>query len=120
MSFSKPELFKYERIVKDYVESIRPPSTLRNIIDISFEILGQSFEVFEYGPSRANPKQVFKSPIFKITFAKKSNSWKIYKQQSDQNLYLCESKSQVKTLEEAILILQSDKSYSTSNKQLNR
>jgi hypothetical protein len=50
MAFSELEIRKYTKIMEQYIERRRPSAHIRDKVDISFRIKGQSIEIFEICP----------------------------------------------------------------------
>ena len=57
MAFSEFEIKKLQKIVGRYIDKHRPPEHLRNEVDLSFRIQGQSVEIFEIRPLWNNPEE---------------------------------------------------------------
>ena len=55
MALSEFETKRVEKLVDDFVETRRPEANIRNEVDISFRISGQSFEILEIRPRWDNP-----------------------------------------------------------------
>ena len=47
MAISEFEIKRYEKIVGEYIEKCRPSQHVRNQVDLSFRIEGQSVVIFE-------------------------------------------------------------------------
>lgn len=66
MAFSEFELKKIQKAVGRYIGKHRPPAHLRNEVDLSFRISGQSVEIFEIRPLWSDPREedanVFRRP----------------------------------------------------------
>ena len=55
MAISEFEVKRIEKLVGQFVESKRPAKHIRDKLDISFRISGQSFEIFEIRPIWNDP-----------------------------------------------------------------
>lgn len=51
MPFSEFEIKRLEKIVGQYIEKNRPPVDIRNQVDLSFKIEGQSVIIFGVRPA---------------------------------------------------------------------
>jgi hypothetical protein len=78
MAISEFEIKKIEKLVGQFVERRRPASHIRNKLDFSFRISGQSFEIFEIRPEWNDPTKKTEGPIAKATYVKSKKKWKLY------------------------------------------
>jgi len=78
MAISEFEIKRYEKIVGEYVEKHRPPAHVRNEVDLSFRIKGQSVEIFEIRALWNDPNKKIEQPVAKTTYVKSKKIWKIY------------------------------------------
>ena len=85
MAISEFEIKRIEKLVGQFVESKRPAKHIRNKIDISFRISGQSFEIFEIRPQWNAPTKKIEDPVAKATYVKSKNEWKLYWMRADLN-----------------------------------
>jgi len=109
MAFSEIELKRCEKIVDAYVQLRRPPPHIRKELDISFRIKGQSVELFEVRPTwRGKPGEITEHGIFKTTYVKRSDSWKIYWLRADLKWHGYEPDPEVATLEDALAVCERD------------
>jgi hypothetical protein len=108
MAFSKKELDKYHTIMEAYIKRRRPPAEIRDELDISYRIKGQSVEIFEIRPSYMDPANKTESAIAKTTFVRTQNVWKIYWQRQDLKWHGYPMDPQVKTLYEFLKIVDED------------
>ena len=67
-----------ESILKRYLEEIRPPSHIRDQLDIGYSNDGRNIEFFTIRPQWNNPEEVIQSPYAKITYVKSRQLWKLY------------------------------------------
>jgi hypothetical protein len=78
MTLSEFEEKKYEKIMKDYVEKHRPPVHLRNEVDLSFLVKGQSVELFEIRPLWDDKTKNIEVAVAKATYVKSQKIWRVY------------------------------------------
>lgn len=108
MAFNDIELQRTKNQIGAFVESVRPPVAIRNELDISFRISGQSIEIEECRPKwRGEPGEMSMLSIVKITFIRKKKAWRLYWMPSSLQW---EMLTQVDTLKEAIDIVRDDES----------
>lgn len=108
MGFSEFEFKKYNLILSDYIESIRPPKDLRDRVDISYRIEKHSIFIFEIRPEFQNPSQRIEIDIAKSTYVKTKKKWKIFWMRSDLKWHGYEPDLYVDTLEEVVSIIKDD------------
>ena len=83
MAISEFEIKRIEKLVGNFIEKRRPPANLREKVDLSFRISGQSFEIFEIRPVWNDSSQKIEGSIAKATYVKKSKIWKLYWMRAD-------------------------------------
>ena len=108
MALSEFETKKCEKLVREYVEKHRPPSHLRNQVDLSFRVKGQSVEIFEIRPLWNDPKKKIEEAVAKATYVKSQGIWKIYWQRADLKWHRYDPDPEVKTLEEFLRVVEKD------------
>ena len=108
MGFSEFEIEKYKKIVREYVEKHRPPPHIRNEVDLSFRVKGQSVEIFEIRPMWNNPNETIEESVAKATYVKSRNIWKIFWQRADLKWHSYEPEPEVNTLEEFLKVVEED------------
>lgn len=108
MGFSEFEIKKYEMILNEYIESIRPPVEIRDQLDISFRIDKQSVYLFEIRPEYQNPSKTMEIEVAKSTYVRTQNLWKIFWMRADLKWHGYEPDLFVDTLEEVLAIIRDD------------
>jgi len=108
MPFSEFEIKKIKKVVGQYIEKRRPPAEIRNEVDLSFRISGQSVEIFEIRPLWNNPKEKIEEPVAKATYVKTQKLWKVYWQRADLKWHRYEPDPEVRTIEEFIDLVEKD------------
>jgi hypothetical protein len=78
MALSEIEVKRCEKALAQFMERRRPPPELRNELDLSYRISGQSVEVFEVRPEWRDRTKKFESAVAKATFVRTKNRWKVY------------------------------------------
>ncbi|PKP44844.1 MAG: hypothetical protein CVT95_10530 [Bacteroidetes bacterium HGW-Bacteroidetes-12] len=96
-------------VMEGYLINSRPPEEIRNQLDISYKIEGQSIVVFEIRPLWNNPNIKIESEIAKTTFVKKENIWKIFWFRADMKWHSYKPNPKVNSLKEFIKIVEEDK-----------
>ena len=106
MAFSEFEIKLHSKTIGDFIDTIRPPAHIRNKLDISFRLKGQSIEVFEVGMSRDGHH--IETPIAKARYIKSQNIWKVYWMRADEKWHAYET-SEVARLSDFVEIIKEDK-----------
>lgn len=57
MALSEFETKRIHKILGHYIDKNRPPENIREEVDLSFRVTGQSVEIFEIRPIWNNPKE---------------------------------------------------------------
>ncbi len=83
MAISEFEIKRIEKLVGTFVESKRPPAHVRERVDLSFRLTGQSVVIFEVRAERNDPSTNIELPVAKITYVKSTKEWKLYWMKSD-------------------------------------
>ncbi len=108
MALTEFEKKKCEKLVRQFVEKRRPPAYMRNKLDLSFRVQGQSVEIFEIRPMWREPDKKIEEPVAKATYVKTSKIWKVYWQRADLKWHSYKPNPQVKTLEEFLEVVDRD------------
>ncbi len=108
MSFSEFEIKRYEKIVSEFVSKRRPPAHIRNEVDLSFRLVGQSVEIFEIRPVWNKPEEKMEQPVAKATYVKRQNIWKVYWMKSDLKWHKYEPEFEVGELGHFVAIVDKD------------
>ncbi len=64
-------------VVENFIEKIRPPETIRDEFDISYNIDDQSVTIVEIRKSFVK-ESMMEIPVAKATFVKAQNCWKVF------------------------------------------
>lgn len=108
MSFSEFEIKRIQKIVGRYVEENRPSAEIRNEIDLSFKIEGQSVEIFEIRRLWNDPNEKIEGPVAKATYVKSRNLWKVYWQRADLKWHRYDPEPEVAAIEDFVKLVERD------------
>jgi len=108
MVFSEFERKRIQKIVGQYIEKRRPPEHLRDEVDLSFRVKGQSVQIFEIRPLWNNPGKKIEEPVAKTTYVKTQNTWKVYWQRADLKWHRYDPDPEVDSIEKFIEIVERD------------
>lgn len=108
MTLSEFEIKKIQKVVGQYVEKIRPKPDIRDKVDISFKITGQSFEIFEIRPRWDDPSQKIEGSVAKATYVKGTKKWKLYWMRADMKWHRYEPFRESESIEEILKVIEQD------------
>jgi hypothetical protein len=108
MSFSEFENKRIQKILGQYIEKNRPPENVRDQVDLSFRISGQSVEIFEIRPLWNDPDEKIEEPIAKSTYVKSRKIWKVFWQRADLKWHRYDPDPEVGSIEEFIDLVEND------------
>lgn len=109
MAFTKEETASHLKTLEDrFWSQHRPPSHLGDKIREGQRIEGQSVELFYNRPHFSHSGQWIEEPIAKITYVRKSGSWKIYWQRADGKWHRYPPQPEAKSFSAALEIISED------------
>jgi len=108
MAFSEFEKKRFEMMMGEFIKKHRPPPQIRNEVDLSFRLKGQSIEIFEIRPLWDNPNKIIEEQIAKATYVRSQQIWQIYWQRADLKWHRYDPNPEVDTLDEFIRIVEDD------------
>ncbi len=108
MALSEFEIKRMEKLVGTYVEYRRPAPQIRNKVDLSFRVNGQSFEILEIRPQWDDPSKTTELPLAKATFVKSKKIWKIFWMRSDMKWHAYTPCATADSLEEVLNVIEED------------
>lgn len=111
MGFSDLEIKRLSKSIGPFMERRRPPAEIRNQVDLSFRIKGQSVEIFEIRPLWNNPDERIELPVAKATYVKSHDLWKVYWQRADSKWHRYDPDPEVDTLDDFLELVDQDKFY---------
>jgi len=95
--------------MENFIERRRPPENLRDQLDLSYRIEGQSIVVFEIRPRFNKPSVKLECSIAKTTFVKAKNHWKIFWKRADLKWHSYGPAPTVNSIEEFVKLIEEDK-----------
>ena len=108
MSFSEFEKKRIEKILGRYIEKNRPPENVRDQVDLSYKISGQSVEIFEIRPVWNDPNEKIEEPIAKATYVTSRDIWKVFRQRADLKWHRYDPDPEVASIEEFVELVEND------------
>ena len=95
--------------MENFIARKRPPEDIRDQLDLSYKIEGQSVIVFEIRPYWENKEEKIEPKIAKATFVKAKDHWKIFWQRSDLKWHSYKPRPTVKSLNDFVNTIEEDK-----------
>ncbi len=96
-------------VMENFIERRRPPLHLRDQVDLSYKIEGQSVIIFELRALWNNGEEKIESPVAKATFVKTSNNWKVFWRRADMKWYSYKPQPTINSLAEFVMLVDNDK-----------
>ena len=97
-----------EKIIANYVESIRPPADVRKNVDLGYTFSEKEVVLFEIRPQWNNETQLNHYPFVKAKYIKVHKHWKIYWMSATEKWELYTSNPIVRDLAEFVDIVEED------------
>jgi hypothetical protein len=94
--------------MENFLDRFRPKEEIRDQIDITYKIDGQSILIYEIRPFWKDQHKKIESPAAKTTYIKSKNHWKIFWMRADLKWHSYGPIPAVKTLKEFIQIVEDD------------
>lgn len=108
MALSEFEIKRIEKLVGQFVERKRPARHIRNQLDFSFRISGQSFEILEIRPQWNDPTKTLERPIAKATYVTSRKIWKLYWMRADMKWHSYKPFPSSNSLEKILTAMEQD------------
>ena len=83
MAFTPQQTADIEAAMAYFMTKRRPPEEIRDKLDLSWRIEGQSVVIFSIRPMWRDERQKIEEPAAKATFVRTTNRWKIYWMRAD-------------------------------------
>ncbi len=108
MPLSEFDIKRYEKSVKAFIGKNRPPTHIREELDLGYKLENQSVEIFEIRPRWDNPKEIIETPVAKATYVNTQGVWKVYWQRADLKWHCYEPHPIAEDIEEFLKVVESD------------
>lgn len=97
--------------LENFISRKRPPEHIREKLDITYKIEGQSIIIFEIRPQWNKPAIIQEYPVAKTTFVKTKNHWKVFWMRANLNWQSYTPEPLVKSIIEFTKLVEEDKHY---------
>ena len=108
MGFATEELATYELILDSFITRRRPRAEIRDQVDLSYRIEGQSVVIFEIRPTMMKPSEKVELPIAKTTFVRTQNHWRVFWQRADLKWHRYDPDPTVPRLQDFLQVVEAD------------
>ena len=109
MALTDIEAARVRKAVGALVERRRPPSHLREEVDLAFRISGHSVEIFEVREAWDGPSgEKIKHPVAKATYVRTLGRWRVFWQRRDLKWHGYEPAPEVATIDQFVTVVEED------------
>ena len=108
MALSEFETKQIEMAMTAYVDRRRPPPHIREKLDLSFRLTGQSVEIFEIQPAWRAPHRKIEHSVAKAMYVKSQRVWKVYWMRQDLKWHRYDPDATVKNIDEFLAVVEKD------------
>jgi hypothetical protein len=108
MTLSEFDTKRCEKLVAQFIEKRRPPPHVRDEVDLSFRISGQSVEIFEVHPNWRDRSKLQEHSIAKATYNNSKSNWKVFLQRADRKWHSYMPSAEVASIEHFLALVQKD------------
>ena len=110
MALTELETARVRKAVGAFVAGRRPPPHLRQELDLTFRISGQSVEIFEvrraYGGS---PGEKIELPVARATYVRSLRRWRVFWLRQDMKWHSYKPVPVVDTIDEFVTLVHEDR-----------
>lgn len=97
-----------QKIIENYIESIRPAVEMRHQLDIGYSFINYEVIIFEIRPQWNDESKIHKYPFVKAKFVRSKQIWKIYWMRASGKWELYEPNPAVRNIQSFIEIVEED------------
>jgi hypothetical protein len=96
-------------LLENFVERLRPDDEeVRKLLDVGYTIENQSIYLEEIRPDWQKPEWIRRHPFAKVTYVKKSETWKIFWMRADLKWHSYKPVPAVKSLQDFLDVVEKD------------
>ena len=96
-------------VLENYIERIRPAENIRDQLDISYKIEGQSIIIHEIRPFFMDKNKIIEPAIAKTTYVKAQKVWKVFWMRANLKWESYAPHPTVNSLNEFVELVEEDK-----------
>jgi hypothetical protein len=108
MAFNDLDRKRIEMAMTKFMTKRRPPPHIRPELDIGYQLINQSIEIFEIRPQWDNRSIIHWYPFAKATYVRTQNLWKVFWKRADLKWHSYEPASTVKSIDEFLAVVDAD------------
>ena len=110
MALTELEAARVRKALNGFVELRRPPPQIRQEVDLTFRISGQSVEILEVRKAwGGGPGEKIEQPVAKATYARSSRRWRVFWLRQDMKWHSYKPVPDVATIEEFVALVHEDR-----------
>lgn len=110
MAFTPKQLSHIEAAMTDFLTRRRPPEEIRDRLDLSWRVEGQSVVIFSIRPLWNDESRKIEDPAAKATYNRRTNRWKIYWMRADLKWHAYPPHPEALFFEEFLAVVDEDES----------
>ena len=108
MALTPLEIKHCERHLAAFLERRRPPPPIRDELDLGYELVNQSIELFEIRPDWLDRTKRTRSPVAKATYVRSQDVWRLYWMQRDLKWHTYTPRPVVEDIDEFLNVVDVD------------
>jgi len=110
VAFTELETARVRKTVGAFIERRRPPHQLREKLDLSYRVSGQSVEIFEVRPAFGGaPGERIEIPVAKTTYVRTVRRWRVFWMRQDMKWHSYQPTPDVATIDEFVVLVNEDR-----------
>jgi hypothetical protein len=110
VALTELETARIRKKVGAFVEGRRPPGHLRQEVDLSFRVSGQSVEIFEVRQALGGgPGERVEIPVAKATYVRTVRRWRVFWLRQDMKWHSYQPTPDVATIDEFVALVSEDR-----------
>lgn len=110
MALTELETARVRKAVGAFVERRRPPPHLRQEVDLTFRVSGQSVEILEVRRAHGgSPGEKFEVPVAKATYVRSARRWRVFWLRQDMKWHSYKPVPVVDTIDEFVTLVHEDR-----------
>ena len=107
--FTETELESVKHVLNGFLERKRPREEIRDEVDLSYRIDGQSVTIMEVRQAwRGPPGEKIELPIAKATYVRTHDHWRVYWQRADLKWHRYDPSDTVKDIQQFVDVVERD------------
>ena len=110
MVLTELETARVRKTVGAFIERRRPPYRLREKLDLSYRLTGQSVEIFEVRPAFGGaPGERIEIPVARATYVRTVRRWRVFWMRQDMKWHSYRPTPDVATIDEFVALVSEDR-----------